>query len=196
MRKDKIKLSVVVMASRDREHYFEYLRNELGDVPFSIDEPKGKPGHIGIWKNCKRAWQMHDKTSDWAITIQDDALLSKDFLKSAIDFIVNNPNPAYQFYWGNDYEPTEQDIAKGFVKREMAWGVAICLRTDLIDEMIRFGNGYFAWQDDVKIKYFLKSKGIKTLFPIPCLVDHRKLSENPTLTPCVDSEKRSKYFKA
>ena len=34
--------------------------------------------------------------------------------------------------------------------------------------MIKFGNGYYAWQDDTKIKNFLKSKGIKTVFPTPC----------------------------
>lgn len=185
------------MGHESRRDFFPHLIEQLGDVPLSIDKGKlGSKDNLGIWGNCKRAWSMHDMNSDYAITIQDDAILCKDFIESAIDFIVTHPNEAYQFYWGNDYEPTDEEKLKGFVKRDMAWGVAICLKTDIIEEMIRFGNGYQAWQDDVKIKHFLKSKGIKTLFPIPCLVNHRKLSENPTLTPCVDSEKHSKHFKA
>lgn len=175
------------MASREREEWALELARELNcEIAWDSDK--------NIWNTCKKAWRLHDPNYQYHLVIQDDAILSKDFIEHAIDFIVTHPNEAYQFYWGNDYEPTTPE--KGYEERDMAWGVAICLKTELIDEMIRFGNVYQAWQDDVKIKHFLKSKGIKTLFPIPCLVNHRKLSENQTLTPCVDSEKYSKHFKA
>lgn len=129
------------------------------------------------------------------------AIISKKKVQEFVEkSIKENVETAFQLYFGKNREKTTKSYLKkhnafenGFIKEpKCTWGVAIGLPTKLIDEMIKFGNGYYAWQDDTKIKYFLMSKRIDTVFPIPCLVDHRK--EASTLTPCVDFDKTSDYF--
>ena len=54
------------------------------------------------------------------------------------------------------------------------WGVAICLPTSIIPDMLEQCNNVLnAAHDDTLIGKYLVSKGIKVLFPIPSLVDHR-----------------------
>lgn len=153
-----------------------------------------------VWDTCKRAWQAHEMTADWAITIQDDAIVAKDFRKRSKEHLkrASDLGCAVQFYAGSGRLDTQfaQSYPQGYYVDEfLSWGVAIAIKPALIPPMIRFGNSYPAWQDDIKIKYFLKSRRIKTYYPLPCLVDHRRMAENATLTGCKDSDRYSNYYK-
>jgi hypothetical protein len=68
----------------------------------------------------------------------------------------------------------KQGLKKGFVIKNMLhWGLAVCLPTDLIEEMIKFGDTMNIPQDDARISYFLQRKKMSVYYPMPCLVDHR-----------------------
>ncbi len=179
-----MKISYSIMAHPNRKEWAEELAREL-DCEIYWDT------NNTIWHTCRGAWQLADRTSDYHFVIQDDAILCRNFKQRVQELveksIEHNGETAFQLYFGRgrfllNKSDREKAIKQGYYVRTLcAWGVAIGMPTKLIDEMIRFGNGYYAWQDDTKIKNFLKSKGIKTVFPTPCLVDHKW---SPTLTPC------------
>ena len=184
------------MAHPKREYFAKDLAKKLNCSIFWDKDNN-------IWNTCKGAWFLAEN-SDYHFVIQDDAILCKNFKKLVKNFISKsikeNGETAFQLYFGRgrfllNKSDREKAIKKGYYVRTLcAWGVAIGMPTKLIDEMVKFGNGYYAWQDDTKIKNFLKSKGIKTVFPVPCFVDHRELE---TLTPCpvVNKEnRRSEVF--
>lgn len=181
-----MKISIRIMAHPKRREWAEELSEKL-ECPIIWDEKNN------VWDTCRRSWlSALEEDSDYCLVIQDDAVLCTNFDEKLIELLFDNQFPAYQLYYGNDKRKKLKDsIIKGFKWGEMMWGVAIMLRTELVGEMIRFGDSHPAWQDDVKIKHFLRSKGIKTAFPVPGLVDHRPISENPTLTECVDFDKKS-----
>lgn len=193
-------LSVSIMAHRSRERWFPYLFERLGNVPISIDD---QTKQLGVWGNRKSASILHGD-SKYHLVIQDDAVLCEGFLERAEEFIrkidSEFPGEAHAFQLYHGYRKEDRPLiaeAKrvGYIKRNLlAWGVAIVLPTDLIPEMIRWCEGHYAWQDDTKIKYFLAHKGIPVYFPMPCLVDHRRMDENPTLVPSKDSDRFSPYF--
>lgn len=148
-----------------------------------------------VWHTCRGAWSLAFNTSSPAkyhLVLQDDAVPCAEFRKNAQKFIKNieekfGEQNAFYFYFGNHNGFTSIDDEKeamhiGHLKKTWGMnGVAICMRTELIPEMIRFGNGYHAWQDDEKIAAFLKSKNIDVYVPMPTLVDHRRKAENPSI---------------
>lgn len=192
-------ISVVVMANRKRESWALDLSKQLGNCPIAWDpHPRFNIGNI--WENCKRAWMLQDKKKKWGIVIQDDAILCKDFLKKAEEHLerAEKLGCAVQFYIGNNPHYEEQfreNLRNGYViKPELSWGVAIALPTELIFEMISFGDSYRGWQDDIKIKHFLLKKQISTYYALPGLVDHRQENENPSLVRSMDGNRFSNFF--
>lgn len=187
------------MASKKREIWAKDLSSKLNDCPIAFDpHPRFNIGNI--WENCKRAWKLIDKTKKWGLVIQDDAILCSDFLNKIEKHLekADNLNCAIQFYLGNNpqyEEQFEQNKDNGYlVKPNLSWGVAIALKTEWIDDMIKFGDGDSNWQDDLKIKYFLIKKQIPTYYPIPGLVDHRQENENPSLVRSGEGNRYSNFF--
>lgn len=193
-------LSISVMAHESRARHFDYLKERLGDVPFAIDK-QGE--EVGIWENRKRALKLHGD-SKYHLVVQDDAIVCDNFRERAEAFIqkieaFGYPS-AFQFFIGERYNfatPHQLNIgrSRGYLdSRDLAWGVAIAFLTEWIPECITYGDWYPAWQDDTKIKYFLKKKKAIVHYPVPCLIDHRPMDENPTLTPSKDSNRVSPIF--
>lgn len=169
------------MAHSSRAKYFPYLNRMLGDVKFSIDKAGAE---IGVWNNCKRAWMQYDHDCDYHIVIQDDAIICENFREKAIKFIesvwaktTGDQEFAYSFYFGNrqSYRKIANDgMQRGFViAPNPCWGVAICLPTYLIREMLMYCDKMKIKNDDTRISRFLRHKKIKTYFPMPSLIDHR-----------------------
>lgn len=173
---NKPKISIVVMAHESRSKWFPYLKKNLGDVPFSIDDSQKR---LGTWGNRKQAMQMADMSADYCLIIQDDAILCKDFLSKAQEFIAKHPNQTYQFFLGKrkgTLALVEQSQTKtdGYIVSEMMYGVAIALPTSLINEAISFCDALpNDMPDDTRIKRFCLHKGLDTYYPFPSLVDHR-----------------------
>lgn len=192
-------VSVVIMASRKRESWALELSKNLNNCPIAFDpHPRFNTGNV--WENCIRAWNMQDKSKEWSLVIQDDAILCKDFLNKAQKHFdrASKSQCAIQFYLGNNpqYEEQFKEFQKkGYlIQSELSWGVAIAMKTELIDKMITFGNTYDSWQDDIKIKYFLINNKIQIYYPIPGLVDHRRESENESLVRSKDGDRFSNFF--
>jgi len=190
-------LSISVMAHYKREHWFPYLRERLGDVPFSVDD-----GTKGIWQNNKDAWALHDPNADYHVVIQDDAIVCDNFHERAREFIARfEGENAFQFFYGNrtkfssDKEINEALKNTGYVRKtKLSWGVAICLPVRHIKPLAEFGDRHPAWQDDTKIDAYIKSVHLPVIYPIPCFIDHRKMEENRTLVPSKDSDRFSHLF--
>lgn len=179
-----MKLSLSIMAHVDRAAYLPDLAAKLGAVPVSMDERKGAPGHLGVWKNCRRAWTMHDPAADYHAVIQDDAIICNRFRERAEDFLERfdhathgKRDRAFSFYFGNKAmlkHLADEGMRTGFVvKKVPGWGVAICLPVSLIPDMLAVCDTYRNPQDDVRIGKFLAARTIETYYPMPSLVDHR-----------------------
>lgn len=185
------------MAHPSRKEWAEDLAKQL-DCPIYWDTDNV------IWNTCKGAWTLAPNDSDYHFVIQDDAILCRDFKDKVNGFVedslAKHGETAFQLYFGGgrylkQRKKREEAIELGYYKqRKSAWGVAIGMPTRLIPEMVLFGDSHYAWQDDTKIKYFLMSQHLHTVFPIPCLVNHRPPEEVSTLTPCVDYDKSSPIF--
>ena len=166
------KLSISIMAHPSRQIFFGYLRDTIGDctIPISVDDG------CGIIENNRRAWKMYDPKADFHVVIQDDAIPCKNFKEKA-EKILTDKSMAYNFYFGNRQKYkylAELGMKKGhIISRWTSWGVAICLPTKIIPEMLEYTKTLKSRHDDTRIGFFLKQKGIKIYFPMPSLVDHR-----------------------
>jgi len=200
LQKQNMKLSISIMAHPSREKFIPYLQEKLGgNIPVSMDsESKGI-----IW-NCKNAWKMYDKEADWHIVIQDDAIICENFRekaieainksfhdmlkytdgkKNAFDYVPEFYNTTvYNFYYGTRValkQEAEQGLKDGYVmSNRPRWGVAICMPTVLIDEMLEYFETLNNQQDDERISRFINMKGMRVYFPMPSLVDHRSELES------------------
>lgn len=175
------KLSIAVMAHPSREKFFQYLKEKLGDVPFSIDHQSE-----GVWKNAKKAWAMFDPSAEYHVVIQDDAVVCDDFKSRAEAVIkVSGGDKAVSFYFGRRGNLTtysQEGMKRGFIVRSrMTWGVAMCLRTEWIPEMLEYCERFDHPADDFRVSRFLAHKGIWTFHPMPSLIDHRTSEETASL---------------
>ena len=109
-----MKISIAVMMHPSREKYKDYLKSKLGDVPFSIDEG------IGLRANSKRTWLMYDKTADFHIVVQDDALVCGNFREKVIEIRiplrrrpVSRRHPNLQRNCHSPYSPAQGDPEQG-----------------------------------------------------------------------------------
>ena len=177
-----MKISISIMAHPSRQKYFNYLTEKLGDVPFAIDyESKGE------WENCKAAWRLHDPTAEWHVVIQDDAIICNDFYKRAEEVIVKAKeilqadDYVCNFYYGKRMSALKEAsdaLKKGYwINGYPKWGVAICMQTKFIEEMIAMGDllGHLGLgtKDDARIAKFIGSKKMMVYFPMPSIVNHR-----------------------
>ena len=120
---------------------------------------------------------MNDPKADYHVVIQDDAIICDNFREIAERTISRDEKYAYSFYYGRRQENREQakiGLKNGFIiSNWLSWGVAICLPTKIIPQMIEFCDRYTIKNDDSRIAGFLKFHGIKIFYPMPSLVDHR-----------------------
>lgn len=169
-------LSIVIMAHPERADFIPYLQERLGgDVPVVWDEKNN------IWDTCRRAWLAQDLTADYALVIQDDAIICDDFRERALDAIdriaaLKYPDPVISFYAGWMLENrvrVAQRTGKDYVVSPMIMNeVALCLKTRHIDEMVKFCDDRNADTDQL-ITRLAQQRQMKTVYTVPSLVDHR-----------------------
>lgn len=172
-----IKVSASIMMHPSRTQYRDYLLDKLvdfGKVKISMDRG------LGILDTSRRAWEMFDKDSDYHLVIQDDAVIGKNFKENVLKQIEKKPTHAFSFYFGNRkrfYRTARLAAAQGGVEMNwLSWGVAICLPTMIIPEMLEFLGeitGKLENHDDTAIAHYLKKIELPVWYPMPSLVDHR-----------------------
>jgi len=186
---DPIKLSISVMAHPSREKHFAYLSESLG-IPiseFCIDQQNN------LLENSKRSWLKHDPNADFHAVIQDDAVLCHNFRERATAFITDQEErriaagrsaQGYNFFLKQDDRRTPLWPKDGAYHDNVTRaGIAICLPVAHIAPMLVEFDRQKSRHDDDRISEYCKRNGIKILFPVPSLVNHRidqpSLANNP-----------------
>lgn len=177
-----MKLSISIMGHPSRESFFKHLTDNLGNVPFALDH-----NNAGEWENCKAAWRLHDPSAQWHVVIQDDAIICKDFMARALSVIkkakqiLDVEDYVCNFYFGarkSARKTAAKAMVRGYwVNTQPKWGVAICMQTKFIEDMIKFGDKLtdpaFGTRDDIRIAKFIGHKNIPVYFPMPSIINHR-----------------------
>ena len=175
---ERIKLSISVMAHPSREYYFAKLKQQLGDAPFAIDQ------NNNLIENCKAAWRLHDKTADFHVVIQDDAIVCNNFKERAENFITdmeskriaeNQTVYGYNFFIKPEYKPNQMlsFARQGYIiEARNRGGVAICLPVNQIESMLKYFDTLKDRHDDERISQWVVKNKFRMCFPIPSLIDH------------------------
>lgn len=176
------KISINIQAHPKRKDFIPYLKSRLGNVPVIWDKKND------VWDTRVRCMEDHiKKGAKWALTIQDDALLPKDFLKKVDAFISKQKVPRDRKYAINFYFSSQSDSLVLRMKRRgyfkalgMRGGVAICLPTEMLPAIIEMWKGKeeLSRHDDSRIGKYLRSRRLKTYYPVPSMVQHR---DSPSL---------------
>lgn len=196
--KPKPEISVSIMAHPLRRDYVQDIKNRIGlNCPVVMDNGEG------IIKNCYNAWLQYDPSADYHIVLQDDAIPCEDFIAHVQAFLGREhefPKPGrayiYNLYFGNKQNHRRiavQGLKLGYAIKEVCtWGVAICIPTYLIPEMLTYYKKLHGiTQDDVRIAKWAKHAKIKTIYPLPSLVNHRI---GPSLVGDPGSNRQAAYF--
>lgn len=162
------KLSIVIMAHPERAKYIPYLKERLGDVPVVYDEKSN------IWDTCRRAWLAIDRSAEYGVVIQDDAIVCDNFRERAEALLQDDL--IYSFFAGHLLSERirhAESKGRGFVESGQIFNeIALCMRTSHIDDMIKHCDTMEA-QTDQEISRWARLHRIKVRYPIPSLIDHR-----------------------
>lgn len=166
------------MAHPDRKAYVAYLQKRLGfKVPVIWDRGEG------IWDTRKRCLEDHITAgAEWSLTLQDDCLLTDDFVQKVLRFIQLHDRRgrrvfSFNFYfWSRSLGMCQAARRIGFYRSMgMKSGLAVCLKTEIIPAVLSYweGSKELERHDDSRIGRYLRSRQIRTLYPCPSLVQHR-----------------------
>jgi len=166
-------ISYSIMAHPKRAEFIPLLSDQLGNPPIAMDD-----NNYGLIGNCKRAWSLYDPNQEYHCVIQDDVILTSDFRTKAERVVRDSQlhgELAVHFYMR--YAPRRRKFRKRkyVIQEALTSGNSICLKTQWIPEMLEYFDTDPHPIDDVRINNFLRKKGINVYFPMPNLVDHRKL---------------------
>lgn len=165
-----MKLSIVIMAHPDRREMAEELSVGLGGVPIVWDKINN------LWDTCSRAWRSIDKSADYGLVLQDDIIACRDFISRAEGVLEGRF--IYNFFihrvLSSRVRMALSEKADRFFRASISSEVALCLPTNLIDEMLEYAREHNA-KDDTVISRWATSKHLRVCYPIPSLVQHRDI---------------------
>lgn len=166
--------SYAVMAHMKRIHMLNELLEGLPESTQVVyDQGNNR------WDTGARAWATHDKSAQWHVVVQDDAIVCENFEERAESFLASaNHNGPVSFYLGAG-RPRQRSVIRQLhhatdrVKMPyLLWGVCFALPVHLIDQMLdECDKGIPNY--DTRISRFFERRRIGTLYSWPSLVDHR-----------------------
>lgn len=205
-------MSAVMMAHPSRRQFVAELQGQLGRPLDVVWDRKGDR-----WDTGRRAMLAHDPAADWHLVLQDDAVPCRDLI-AGIERACGAATAAghhgpIAFYAGCQRPASVQVQAQTLIdqarRRGAAWmrmegpwwGVAIALPVDQIADMLAWGDqrdepaspDYIA-NYDKRISRYYASQGIDCWYSVPSLVDHREVSENPSLVPGRTGNRQAHLF--
>jgi hypothetical protein len=191
-------VSGAIMAHPRRKAWAQELSGQTG-LPVVWDRINT------VWDTAKRAWQAHDPDATHHVVLQDDAVPCLDlmptlqvisglypfepFCLTVIDYRLHGAK--------RDYEQTVASGAPFWYSNAAVSAVGLMLPVRDIAPMIESGERFATIHDDLKVRNFYKQQGRKLMFPIPSLLQHRNVDENPSLVPGNDgrwSDRSSSTF--
>lgn len=201
-----MRLSASIQAHPDRADLVDHLVSILGrPVPVHWDDEGPASGNPDRgWRTARGAWQLAGSWlagphSDWHVVIQDDALPCADFLpglERALDHVPDDAvvcpylgrGGAAGERWASLGQQADQRGASFVVSMSLLWGVAICLPTRFIPEMIERADRMYRVTDDMRVAGWAKRTGREVWYPWPSLVDHRPV---PSITKHRAADRRA-----
>jgi len=193
-------ISTVVMAHPQRRHMVTELTGFL-DRPTHIvwDE------HDDVIDTGRRCLQAHDPKASHHLIIQDDAVPCADLFAGVEKLISQRPETFVQplsLYVGKVRPHTAQAVRNMTMARRerrslmaMAgplWGVCLVIPTDHLPALIGFYDRQGLRGYDSRIGAYYK--GRQCLYTVPSLVEHRSVTENPSLFPGRGGNRQAWWF--
>lgn len=147
-------------------------------------------GTLGCSGNHYKTWTyLAQSPTQWGVCIEDDAKPVEGFTHQLEQALTVAPTPIVSLYLGQGQplqwqarirqaiHAAEQDDACWIVGKRLLYGVAVCIRTDLIPSMLA-GIETSTRPIDLAIRDWAVEAGHDICFPTPSLVDH---ADGPTL---------------
>lgn len=167
---NKPTFSYNIMAHPSRKEYVDYLLTKI-DADVIWDKTNN------VWDTRKRCLLDHlKKGKDFAITIQDDALLTDNFKEKAEAIIIEKyGHRAYNFFYMKGRHPEEEFIMNkdsGCVRKKFFVNeIAFAIPTSIIPNLIEECDGT---DSDAMLARYI-SKTLETCYPLPSIADHRTI---------------------
>jgi len=181
-------ISFAIMAHPKRSEWVKLLSTQTGIKTIVWDTDNN------IWDTGKRSLLAFDSGAEYHVVIQDDCIPCDNFVavcNAAIPHAKGNPIGLYVGY-PKPYRNAIQSImltaiANGYSWIEMQpclWGQCMSIPTKDIAAIVEWGECHpIPNRYDQRVSEYYLSKNQNAWFTIPSLVDHRRQSENPSLTP-------------
>jgi hypothetical protein len=140
------------------------------------------------WETGARAWRtVAARQADWSMVIQDDTLVCCDLIAAmeaalthvpeqviVSPFVGMNQPRGYEQQIAAAVEQANEQGASWIMTGALMWGVAICVPTATIPEMVAWGDRMNRWRSyDKRVGQFYKRRHYRTWYTWPSLVDHR-----------------------
>lgn len=174
-------VGVIVMAHQRRMKQALALGDQL-DAAVCMDN--NAPSFASERINGDMAWRfLNESDSEWGIVVQDDAIPVDNFREFAGFALADVPEDfgAVSFYVGTgrpyaSVVKTAVDMANEvdaswLAGRGLYWGVAVAIRTAMIEPMLA-GIVSNESQYDQRIGQYMKDSGYRVGYTWPSLVDH------------------------
>lgn len=183
-----MKLSLALMGHPRRQHFIEQLLEVLPGTEVVLDRCNDR------WDTGRRSMLAFDRSADYHLVVQDDAILCRDFRAGVEAALSCVPSSPVSFYTGK-VRPFAVSVTQAVQRARSAgkpwlamrgphWGVAVAIPTPLIEEMIEWCDRQVGVPNyDRRMEKYFTGRGILCWHSIPSLVNHRVGEENPSLVP-------------
>ena len=192
-------VSVAVMAVKERAHFVDQLLERLGAGTVVWDRERDRCD-TGL-----RAMQAHGPDATHHLVIQDDALVCDDLLAGIERLVQHTDDHPVSLYVGK-VKPHPQHVHERFNAARHAgsallkmrgplWGVGIVYPVHHIAEL----SGWYVTHEhpnyDIRVsRWYMSRKGLDCLYTIPSLVNHRPVTENPSMVEGRTSNRQAHWF--
>lgn len=184
-----MRLSASIMAHPARVDLVTELMTALGQhLPTAWDDEGPPSGNADRgWRTARQAWQLADPDADYHLVLQDDAWPCADLLaglERALDLTAWHDVVVSPYLGKGGITPprfnrmaadADRAGASWVVSAKLLWGVAICLPTRLIPDMIERADRMAGVTDDMRVAGWAQRRHIPIRYTWPSLVDHRSV---------------------
>ena len=181
-----------VVADMRRQQQAWDLAKALDATVVSFDD-----GTLGCTRNHLKVWtKLLQHGGNWAVVIEDDALLCDDFDTTLAAVLAKPPADIVGLYLGKNYPRAWQRVIKPKMATDAHWitsthllhGLGTCMRMSLLEDMLRFvGRMEDGWPIDEKITHWCRLRGHRVAYTKPSIIEH---ADGPSLLVHPDGDKR------
>lgn len=191
----KLKINIAIVAHHARKEQALALAEQVQADHVSMDM-----GDRGAGKNHRDAWTWHQHhLSDWAVTLEDDALPCKDFRGELEKALTVAPTHLVSLYLGKlkpeSWQSTiasalsraDKEKANWIVSKYNLHAVGIACHMPLVRALSYALSLYSIYPTDEAIALWCSRNAVDMAYTVPSLVDH---ADWPTLIEHIDGQDR------